>query len=271
MTEEKGVAQALAFVHDSVYPDHGYGVVHTMLHVVGEITFDREHDLSKVFAYMDPYIDEVKFREHLGGFDGFYHGAIIAYFIYNRDLGIDTLIHDVCESNLKLPGLVTSSIFFCYHTVGHALLHFTEGDVAKAVKTCDVQKTEERQSGCYYGTFMEQAFLYNSEYHPDFPRRFDTHTSMGELCAAQKEKAAEYCATFIAQSYLATHTADIQGAFDECAKFPQFKDRCVFWIGYALIPSLANGSETKIKEYCDLGGGAYVSECMRLAKQGMRI
>ena len=60
----------------------------------------------------------------------------------------------------------------CFHAVGHALMYSNENDVFEALFQCDKLPHEWMKDSCYYGAFMEQVFLYYSDYHPRLSRPF---------------------------------------------------------------------------------------------------
>ena len=265
----EGVAPTLKYVNDVVLPENGYSVVHVLLHLAGEYAYIKENSLAKTFEYMEPYAKYSKNGEYLNGFDGFYHGAITMFFELNKEKDIDELIAEICEKGLVIPGNITSNPFECYHAIGHALMHAKGNNLDEALEVCDQQKGEIKQNGCYYGVFMENAFLYAPTYHPDGQRDTALGNSMAGLCRLYSEKRAHYCAQFVGQSYLAGYPKDIKGAFVECAKVPQEYGICVHRLGVMFIPGQFVGDRKKMKEACDLAAPAYRHICMNAVEQGI--
>lgn len=269
---QKGVASAMEYVHRVVLPTNGYSIVHIVLHSVGEAAyFEQKKDLTKTLSYMRPYTKYARDGQYLNGFDGFYHGAITAYFFDNKDSELlQSLVAKVCEGQVTIPG-IGAGTFECYHTVGHALMNALGNKLQLALASCDQQPSQTAQAGCYYGVFMENSFLYSSSYHPGLPRPDVEGSSMVSVCARFESEKNYYCSHFVGQVYLTTHPGDMKGAFDECKKLKTYNTFCIQRLGVMFIPSHYKGDYSKMIKTCDYAGTQYVSICKAAVDQGVKL
>ena len=269
--KERGLATGVAYVHNVLLADYGFEVVHMLLHDVGMYAYAKEKDLSRALAYIDPYARTAKYPEYIDGFDGYYHGVIMGFFMSNRDRDVQDLILDVCERDLVLPGGEKSSTpFNCYHAIGHALMHLYGNVVEKSLRVCDTVVEHAKKEGCYQGVFMENAYLYSSAYSRGVSRESVQGSSMAALCNKQQGLRAETCSRFVGQSYLGLmRPTDLRGAFKECEKVSEHYEVCAQWLSVMFIPIFYGEDHTLMTKACGLAHPLYREVCIETIDFGV--
>lgn len=272
LLEKKGVAETLSHVNNTITPYAGYGTVHTILHIVGEDAFRKDGSLSQALRYLEPYGSLSDMGKQLGGFDGFFHGAVTQFFASNSGRNIHDLMNEVCETDLALPTGITFDTFECYHAIGHALMYILSNNLDRALTICDDQTLPEKKKGCYNGAFMEYALLYWASYHPESPRGPNLGISMASTCLKETDDLRIfYCAEFIGTSYLARNTNDIRGAFTECELAPTNYTGCIDRMSKMIVPSLFEGDEKKMIASCDIVKPEFVQRCKQNVVEGIQM
>ena len=267
LSKKEGVASALVYVKEVVYPHNGYSTVHILLHHLGEAAYEENDDPSSINAYLSPHADFFKNDQFLNGFDGFVHGYLAEY-ITSQEKPLPTVMRDICEGSLKISHITTDT-YACYHTLGHALMHAVGNRTSIALSLCDTAPEGLAQSACYVGAFMEDTFLYDPHYHENSPRPDVSGPSLLTLCSDFVGVKAEKCAQQVGDSYLTMHHTDAKGAFIECEKLPQNKDICVQELGTIIMASFSQNKEdvaTLCKKYAQ---ESQINVCENAALSGL--
>ncbi|MBI2048607.1 MAG: hypothetical protein HYT30_01640 [Parcubacteria group bacterium] len=240
LARKQGVAASLWYVRDVIYPAHGYSLVHFLLHHIGELAYQENPHIESLSTYLQPFTDvALREGEFMHGFDGLAHGYITAY-IAASERPQPEMIKSICESEVVIPG-VTTNTFTCYHTLGHALMFAHNNSLTKTLDICDTLADTARQ-GCYFGTFMENGFLYLDTYHPDAPRPDATGVSMKHVCEKFSGDHRRACEVFVGDSYLAGPSHDLAGAFEECGMVQEHY-ACAERVGSITIASLSKNMD----------------------------
>lgn len=268
----EGVDAAIRYVRSVILVNHGYNLAHILMHAVGEATYYKENrDIGKTVAYLKPHLTSIDDREaFINGYDGFYHGAISAYFADRlHEESLPKLISNICGGSIIVPG-ITSHSFVCYHAVGHGVMHALGNKLGEAIKVCAELDNELAQQGCYFGIFMEESFLYAPIYHKGAARPDVKGSSLLSVCKPLTGAKVEYCTFFVGQVYLTTHPSDLRGAFKECKKLKNFVRPCMMRLAFAYIPQIDPGDYNKLIQICDYAGTEYRSECISYMNQELQ-
>lgn len=237
----EGATPALEYVRTVVYPGNGYAMVHVLLHTVGEYAYyESGGDIMNMYYYLLPYLqlmNNANFYDGFDGFDGFVHGFMTEYLTGQTD-PIPVTMQKLCMGKTKVPG-IPIGMFDCYHMLGHGIMHATANDLPTALEYCDTAGNKTAIEGCYYGSFMEDSFLYDPDYHEESPRPDSVGTSMKDVCAQFTGQRAISCDTFVGESYFVGHPRDIAGAFNECQSLAANQDVCIGRLAGVLVASLS--------------------------------
>ena len=268
IAEKRGVPAALEYVRFVVYPNNGYAMVHVLLHRVGDLAFYENANVAQMSSYLLPYQNLIQDRLLLGGFDGFIHGYVTEYMESQKDK-IPATMKYLCGGGLQIP-TVTTDPGLCYHMLGHALMHASGNELDTALGLCDTASTTVTREGCYYGTFMEDSFLYNAQYHEESSRPDSIGPSMKGVCDRFTGERETYCDMYVGESYLARHPDDTAGAFRECESLKQNQSNCVSRLGNILIASFAHNA-SDIKTMCDkYASPIYQRYCISSAQESLQ-
>ncbi|MEK7070837.1 MAG: hypothetical protein AAB966_03450 [Patescibacteria group bacterium] len=253
----KGVNELFLYIDQVVVPNNNYALVHLVLHDTGELIYNKERNIQRTMNYAIALIKKHTKRGdiYFEGFDGYLHGAIIAYFqdINVKQQSIDKKIEDLCGLN-KNQETINKDEFECYHIVGHGLTNYFQSDVAKASDLCDTFEGEAAKGGCYMGVFMENAFLYSKTYHPDLLRKFVMGKSMALVCERFTKAKHKSCSHLVPTSYFINNPLDTKGAINECKKLTNDYGACIVGIAVIHIPSIYEGNFAKMKGACNATG-----------------
>jgi plastocyanin len=115
-------------------------------HTLGRDCHENAHALGK-FAY-EIYGEKTFAACTADCHSGCYHGATEAFFQEHGTADLDKNLKIICGNGLN--------VFFahqCLHGVGHGLMAWSDYDIHKALKDCDL--LSRGQDSCYSGVFME--------------------------------------------------------------------------------------------------------------------
>lgn len=236
--KSKGVDASIQYVKSVVLVNHGYNLAHILLHGSGEAAYYKEgRDMKKAAAHLEPYlIGQTNEESHQNGFDGYYHGAISAYFEdKSSEESLPKLISNICDGSFDILGITPHS-FECYHTIGHGVMHALGNRLHEAINVCADLVSTNAQEGCYFGVFMEQSFLYVPLYHKGMERPDVKGSSLLSVCESFTGIQNKYCAHYVGQVYLTAHPGDLQGAYAECKKLKNFVSFCIERVDFTHIP-----------------------------------
>jgi hypothetical protein len=265
---EEGIAEALAYVNDSVMPRAGYAATHIYLHTVGEYAYASTGSLEEALAYLAPYEGYVERSKFLFGFDGFVHGVLSSYIFAAKDESeFAELIEHVCGGGIAFPGIVGEP-FPCHHAIGHALVHANGNALAPALAVCAAVEAGAARDGCRYGAFMEAMSLYFPGYHTGAPRPDVVAPSLRVVCDRFSPEEALSCGYFIGQSYLVSHLGDFDGAFAECVAAPVLMENCALRLGQLSVTQVVHTHEAA-EAFCLKHAGSAADACREGAKQGI--
>lgn len=105
---------------------------HLLTHIIGEAAFEKYKDFKEA----------IKFNDDLCG-SGYVHGLVIN--VLNSSSNLTSTIHSLCDN---MDG-------FCYHGIGHGLMFYTKNDLPASVNYCLTLDTNEHQTRCSEGVFMQ--------------------------------------------------------------------------------------------------------------------
>ncbi|HEX2188232.1 MAG TPA: hypothetical protein VHG51_05005, partial [Longimicrobiaceae bacterium] len=133
---------------------------HVYAHGIGIAAFAGAERVGETFATCTP--------EHQSGC---YHGVVQAYFVDARRAGGE-LTTDVVNALCRdwRPGEGASGDrwlqFQCAHGMGHGLVMFEGHDLPKALRGCDLLRSDFERETCYQGAFMENIVNAIMPHHP---------------------------------------------------------------------------------------------------------
>lgn len=130
---------------------------HVYAHGIGIAAYKGPKEVGTTFASCTP--------AHQAGC---YHGVVQAYFMDDRQ-GPDTVtaekVNALCsEYRWEREGNYLQ--FQCAHGMGHGVVMFRNHDLFKALKDCDLLKSDFERETCYQGAFMESVVNAIMPHHP---------------------------------------------------------------------------------------------------------
>lgn len=274
-----GAKAAFPYVTDVILPRAGYATAHVVMHTIGEHAYFEEGEIFRTLAYLEPYEAYTSQEEFLGGFDGFVHGSVTAYYddVSDGRSKSERMIY-LCEgSEVKN---ITTNTRGCYHAIGHAVMYSSGNKIDDAVPICKSALTEEAQNGCYYGAFMENTFLFWTGYHPGIPRPDAMGTSSIPVCGRFTGAVASECHRFVGQTYLAIRLAetddlsaeDMLDATKECDLLSDTdgRDLCLKRLAALFLPPYVSGSWSEEGVCRALFPAHHQKICLFALKDGLR-
>jgi hypothetical protein len=109
---------------------------------------DRAHALGKsAFTLMGNNMFALNLTQCQSGF---MHGAMEGFIAKNGTANLKESLNNLCASSGN-----SWAIYNCYHGVGHGVLAWTNFDLPVATDYCNLMSTQEYQSDCRNGMFME--------------------------------------------------------------------------------------------------------------------
>jgi hypothetical protein len=168
---------------------------------------------------------------------GFLHGIIEAHMATDPSFTInEQSFKDICD-NVYTKHRTWFAWRGCVHNMGHLMLVQTEGNIERAVSSCDeINKTETKYE-CLSGAFMERITGENLIAHGILEKRTDwmneefTHNTE-QLCAQYKSAMpARTCWKVISYLYFATSNHDPRGLYEKCQRAPEknMRDECFIY------------------------------------------
>ena len=160
-----------------------------------------------------------------------------------------------------------------FHAVGHAIMYAEENDVFEALFQCDKLPHEWMKDSCYYGAFMEQVFLYYSDYHPRLSRPFVDDGTMVQLCERVEERHRQRCSHFVGAAFLDSNPHAFKDAFVLCNSLRdnQYIETCIWCVAQIHILGLFQDDLKGIIEMCKDAGLEYEHACINGAANGIRL
>ncbi len=216
--QRKGTEASLQYVYDAVLPYSGYGLVHELLHYVGDNAYNSTKDLGQSLSLVSPYVALFgpEDGEYLRGFDGYMHGVLSAFYLdTKKDRSFEKLSAEICHSEILIPS-ITTTVFDCFHALGHALVFANENNIDMAVTICQKIEDPDSRNGCLFGSYMEMSKLYDPTYHKSSTRAGISGTSMKQLCDTQASSTKQNCYMFVGESYLLYSGGNLKGALKVC-------------------------------------------------------
>jgi len=222
---------------------------HSIAHHLGEWAYGYTKNLEESFQYADPL--------SCGG--GIYHGIFENYFSV---LNFEGVVPDQVEvKNLcsKLEeNFYSLDMTHCLHGLGHGLLLLYDYDVFNAVQRCEDFKTNQEQSSCANGVFMQNV-LKNYETGEG---RFDKNDILFP-CNEIITRFAPSCYIWQGAYILKQRDFEVYSSFRECDKIKQeFIKYCYYGIGAELETDAAGKMELALL-YCQAGNLSYHKFCFR--------
>lgn len=230
-------------------------------------------------------------------FGACYHGAVEGYLNapFHDYSGMDVtqvrkILMNACEplKNDNRPGLIGQ----CVHGIGHGIMLFTDWNLNKSLKFCDLLPIVQEQQDCYGGAFMEffpvssksdqsSTFLKPSDPHYPCTELDDKYLAqcygfmIGQLIFSDKESLFENCETInpkfgplcyniIGSNSLAL-TSELNQLKNICDKAPAGKPRSLCITGVILsYADRYGGNPSKLYEmfdFCEIVDDEYKNPC----------
>jgi len=190
---------------------------HTIAHSIGRAAVEKNPDNWKqIIDGEDPNFCS----------GGFFHGAIEAHARFDNNFNVTgPEANNLCDYG-NYPYREGS----CKHALGHIILVDTQGNLAKAVTTCDLIKPPFEDE-CYGGVFMENVVRQNLKDHGigvqyNWDRQYANKNEV--VCQNQLGKAAKGCWGEMGHLYAAINNDEGEKTFQECykAREQSFIDNC---------------------------------------------
>ena len=143
IVRERGTEAALTRLEELAAGDNKVLVIaHDYAHALGRFSLEFYSSAPQAFG---------RCRETFQS--GCYHGVLEAYLEANPQLS-PAEIADLCDASIT-PNAANALRFQCLHGLGHGLTGNLEHDIFRALRLCDVLKSEWDRGSCYSGVFME--------------------------------------------------------------------------------------------------------------------
>lgn len=244
LVDRKGTTAALAYAQESIFPRFGFAITHTALHSVGEQTYHKEPDTAVLISYLRTSLASNTNPLFLRSIDGFIHGYLSAYIAAmgtTSPAKLQALCHhEVFDLLSSDPSMAMDD---CAHAIGHAAMHQANNEISPALAVCSATFDADRSIDCYQGIFMENAFLYNSDYHPQSDRPYALSKSMIEACHTYAEPIASACLLYVGTAALARSPNDFESALRDCAIATPTSQACAGRVGVYIGSFTAQTSE----------------------------
>ncbi len=207
---------------------------HQILHFAGRDEYGRSKNIGRSLGDGSPLC-----------FAGFYHGALEEYLHDNSDQEIDFVVQSICQRKyFKVPQEYNE----CLHGLGHALLFFWEGEVPRALVSCDMFADKNEREWCYSGVFMENS---TSSTNKDHPPKYLRNDDPLYPCSVLQPKYLEMCYTL--QGFYMAEAAkyDWEKTVDLCKTVPEnYQKNCFNAFGQTQVGFTQE--LLKMKTNCDL-------------------
>ncbi len=164
---------------------------HEMAHEIGHEAYKKYGDFMTALKYQDVTCG-----------DGYLHGVIEERFMHVKDIYAE--LKQVC-------GKYGTKADRCYHGVGHGLMYYTNNDLPKALKICEMYAGRARKR-CYEGAFMEN-FISDPDAHPS--KYLDSANPMFP-CPQEATVYKPFCYFYAPYYFLRLHTDDYTAAISWC-------------------------------------------------------
>lgn len=284
---QKGIKAALTYVNDVVKVNSPLPTtVHRLYHAIGHHAYLLTRDPNQALSYLGPYdYDQEQFDWSDFPLDGYRHGVTMMYFKDKKgEKPIADLMRDICGKFLDISSfrLVTPRIAVvaqhCFHMVGHGLMAMNGNDVAVSLPYCDLLPQEWMQKRCYFGVFMENAYLYAQ--HDNYntrqePRPSVKGKSMKSLCGEFDGWKKYECSRFVGWSLFSRNGnfTDIENAFNECQSLqPPAEEMCINEFSVLFVPPLFKDNFPALVTVCKkLPKFEYQRACFNGAAFGIKI
>jgi hypothetical protein len=202
------------------------------------------------------------------------HGVIQAYL--ESQTAVDSAtINALCEP-YHAPGRTQWQLFQCVHGMGHGLNMMYQGDLPRALSTCDLLGQGWDRASCYGGAFMENIMSEISPHHPASELTAEGHEvgHEGHETFKRLDRSQPlYPCSIMAQKYLPQcyeiHTAAIlhftRGSIPKTAAIcdtapADMRPVCYQSLGRD-ITAKARRRPERVRSYCDQGSEQYRSWC----------
>lgn len=170
-------------------------------------------------------------------------------------------LHGTAEQSLLEMGvgaihecIKAGRVFECSHGMGHGLLVWSQYDIYKALKNCDI--LPEDRLGCYDGVFME--------YKWSAPKTELAEDGLFKFCDSFIDsKYFESCVVYQPQIFMSEFGWSFERVVEECINSLNEKIRgmCGNMLGVTTA-HIAEGDPRKVEQHCSLLEGIDQSFCM---------
>lgn len=180
---------------------------HGLVHQIGHAAY-TEFGFAKAISYQDDLCGS-----------GYLHGIVEENFGQTTD--VEKTLLTICQ------GFDALSVDSCYHGVGHGLMYFTDNDLPKALKYCDLYPNGSAQIRCAEGVYMENFSTDQQTHESDYLNKNDPSYP----CALQPAKYKSVCYFYAPIYYLTLHETQYKEAIKWCASLEEHQFSCAYGVG----------------------------------------
>ncbi len=269
----EGTQAGLEYMEQVVSPKTNFGLSHIIMHEVGHEAWHSTESLDIALARAP----DVETLEEYWKVDGFVHGVFHGYFEHEYN---ETPIADMVKGCSDYPMEIQNSQLHpveklkaldCFHAMGHGMMSRNGNKVGKSIKDCDLIQGDDARHMCYYGAFMENAYLYLPFYFPEAPRPDVKGAHSLHVCANYTADKLRWCALFPAWS-LVLQGSQVEDAFKICGSFLDIEARkaCIQLPSKHMLPRQKKGDYEQILDTCLALSDELEGTCIQWASNGIR-
>jgi hypothetical protein len=143
IVHDRGVPAAFAELRASYADPDVRANCHPLTHSIGRAAVERHPELGAAFVHGDQFCAS-----------GYYHGVVEAT-VARAGAGRITEVLDALCGPVRAAGARSMDHHSCVHGLGHGLMNLENGELAAALRDCDVLDDAWDRDKCYGGAFME--------------------------------------------------------------------------------------------------------------------
>jgi hypothetical protein len=250
--EKHTTPEALALMRQYEAADAGFkgGACHPAMHSLGRETFRKLGTVQDSFAACDQTCHS-----------GCYHGAMERFLRGEEDDGRHVTRAELEARSVSAcdPEQEARFRFQCLHGLGHAILFFSDFDLAESLRICARLPDAWSARSCAGGVFMENVF--SSE-----PAKRDlSQTDYHYPCRSEKVPLQFREECYVMQTSRMTEMGlDTKGLFAECRRAGEYAGACAQSIGRDISNIARSASPRAGAGECELGAaGEERQACIR--------
>jgi hypothetical protein len=275
-----GIQAAVDFIVNEAARHSEWGIIHLVMHNLGHIAYAKtEENLEATLSYIPQEELEHAKDAFDGVYDGYFHGALQAFFLERKGSSFTDTLSVACPSyDASRRHVVLNEngeygiVEKCLHAVGHGLMYALDNDIYRSVEYCKEIADIDYRYWCAVGVFMENAYLHYPEYGADAPRPYVKDDFMVSLCETFSEpEFYSACSTHVGRAYnFATGRRDFHGALDTCMKLSRGSEGCVWDFARDRLVSFFKDDLAGALEICESLSGSYDTVCLDALVEGVR-